>query len=161
MVNRMVSWLPTSAMASFLNMGEKVRRNSVSKTEFCLFQSRTDMRCGTCGTDGPGDQGRAQETWAWGTRQEGRTRCSFRIASLHQAEPSRAEPSRAEPSRVMPSQIMVDCCLCWLTRTRGHDGLIKINKMLIKINKILRRPPLDLHGTGGRGLLSWPCRRPG
>ena len=54
------------------------------------------------------------------------------------------EPSRAEPSRVMPSQIMVDCCLCWLTRTRGHDGLIKINKILIKINKILHRPPLDL-----------------
>ena len=43
MVDRMVPWLPTSAMASFLNMGEKVRRNSVSKTEFILFQSRTDM----------------------------------------------------------------------------------------------------------------------
>jgi hypothetical protein len=38
-----VPWLPTSAMASFLNMGEKVRRNSVSKTEFRLFQSRTDL----------------------------------------------------------------------------------------------------------------------
>jgi hypothetical protein len=36
-------------------------------------------------------------------------------------------PSRAESSRVMPSQIMVDCCLCWLARTRGHDGLIEIN----------------------------------
>jgi hypothetical protein len=34
-----------------------------------------------------------------------------------------------EPSRVMPSQIMVNCCLCWLMRTRGHDGLIKINKL--------------------------------
>ena len=55
-----------------------------------------------------------------------------------------------EPSRVIPSQIMVDCCLCWLTRTRGHDGLIKINKIFIRINKILHRPPLDL-----------PCRRPG
>jgi len=56
----------------------------------------------------------------------------------------------------MPSQIMIDCCLCWLTRTRGHDRLIKINKILININKILHRPLLDLHGTGGRGLLSWP-----
>ena len=64
-------------------------------------------------------------------------------------------------SRVMPSQIMVGCCLCWLTRTRGHDGLNKINKILIKINNLLHRPPLNLHGTGGRGLLSWPCRRPG
>jgi hypothetical protein len=43
MVDRMVPWLPTSAMASFLNMGKKVRRNSVSKTEFRLFQSRTDI----------------------------------------------------------------------------------------------------------------------
>ncbi len=34
--------------------------------------------------------------------------------------------------------------------------LIKINKILIKINKIMHRPLLDLHGTGGRGLLSWP-----
>ena len=42
MVNRMVPWLSTSAMASFLNMGEKVRRNYVSKTEFRLFPSRTD-----------------------------------------------------------------------------------------------------------------------
>jgi hypothetical protein len=41
MVDRMVPWLPTSAMASYLNMGEKVRRNSVSKTEFRLFPSRT------------------------------------------------------------------------------------------------------------------------
>ena len=41
MVDRMVPWLLTSAMASFLNMGEKVRRNSVSKTEFRLFPSRT------------------------------------------------------------------------------------------------------------------------
>jgi hypothetical protein len=32
------------------------------------------------------------------------------------------EQSRAEPSRVMLIQIMIDCCLCWLTRTRGHDG---------------------------------------
>jgi hypothetical protein len=45
---------------------------------------------------------------------------------------------------------MVDCCLCWLMRTRGHDGFNKINKILIKINKILHRPPLDMHGTGGR-----------
>jgi len=71
------------------------------------------------------------------------------------------ELSRAEPSRVMPSQMMVDCCLCWLRRTRGHDGLIKINKIIIKIYKILHRPPLNLHGTGGRGLLSWPCQQPG
>ena len=42
MVDRMVPWLPTSAiMASFLNMGDKVRRNSVSKTEFRLFQLPT------------------------------------------------------------------------------------------------------------------------
>ena len=33
-----------------------------------------------------------------------------------------------EQSQVRPSQIMVDCCLCWLIRTRGHDRLIKINK---------------------------------
>ena len=39
--------------------------------------------------------------------------------------------------------------------------LIKINKILIKINDILHRPPLNLHGTGGRGLLSWPCLCPG
>jgi hypothetical protein len=39
----MVPWLLTSAMASFLNMGEKVRRNSVSKTEFRLCTSRTDI----------------------------------------------------------------------------------------------------------------------
>ena len=71
------------------------------------------------------------------------------------------EPSQAELSRVMPSQIMVDCCLCWLTRTQGHGRLIKINKILIEINKILHRPLLDLDGTVGRGLLSWPCRRPG
>ena len=45
---------------------------------------------------------------------------------------------------------MVDCCLCWLTRTRGHDGFIKIYKILINMHKILHRPPLDLHGTGGR-----------
>jgi hypothetical protein len=38
----MVPWLPTSAMALFLNMGKKVRRNSVSKTEFRLCTSRTD-----------------------------------------------------------------------------------------------------------------------
>ena len=41
------------------------------------------------------------------------------VASLE--EHLSTEPSRAEPSRVMPSQIMVDCCLCGLTRTRGHD----------------------------------------
>jgi hypothetical protein len=71
------------------------------------------------------------------------------------------EPSRAEPSRVMPSQIMVDCCLCWLTRTRVHGGLIKIYKILFKMKKILHRPLLNLHGAGGRGLLSWPGRLPG
>ena len=43
MVDRMVPWLPTRAMASFLNMGEKVRRNSVSKTEFHLLALRTDI----------------------------------------------------------------------------------------------------------------------
>ncbi len=37
MVDRMVPWLPTSAMASFLNMGKKGRLNSVSKTEFSRF----------------------------------------------------------------------------------------------------------------------------
>jgi hypothetical protein len=31
-------------MASFLNMGEKVRRNSISKTEFRLFPSRTAIK---------------------------------------------------------------------------------------------------------------------
>ena len=41
------------------------------------------------------------------------------------------------------------------------EGLIKIKKILIKINKILHSPPLDLHDTGSRGLLSWPCWCPG
>ena len=41
------------------------------------------------------------------------------VASLE--EHLSTKPSQAEPSRVMPSQIMVDCCLCGLTRTRGHD----------------------------------------
>ena len=40
-----------------------------------------------------------------------------------------APPQRARTDRVMPSQIMVDWCLCWVMRTRGHDRLIKINKM--------------------------------
>ena len=48
MGDRMVPWLPTSAMASFLNMGKKVRRNSVSKTEFRLFPSRTKMQHCLC-----------------------------------------------------------------------------------------------------------------
>ena len=41
MVDRMVPWLPTSAMASFLNMGKKGRLNSVSKTEFSWCGIRT------------------------------------------------------------------------------------------------------------------------
>jgi len=36
------------------------------------------------------------------------------------------EDIHAKPSQVMPSQIMVDWCLCWVTRTGGHDRLIKI-----------------------------------
>ncbi len=46
---------------------------------------------------GPGDQGRAKETWAQGTRQEGRTQCSFREEHLS-TELSRAEPNNAEPN---------------------------------------------------------------
>jgi hypothetical protein len=43
-------------------------------------------------------------------------------------------PSSSYP---VASRRVVDCCLCWLTRTRGHNGLIKINEILIIINKIL------------------------
>jgi hypothetical protein len=40
----MVPWLPTSAMASFLNMGKKGRLNSVSKTEFSRVHSEPIKR---------------------------------------------------------------------------------------------------------------------
>ena len=58
------------------------------------------------------------------------------------------------PSRVMPIQVMVDGWLCWLTRTRGHDGLIKTSGGLLGHTP----PRLDFHGASGRGRRPWLCK---
>ena len=47
-------------------------------------------------------------------------------------EPSRAEPSNAEPNNGWLLFVLADEDM----RTWGHEGLIKIYKILIKINKI-------------------------
>ena len=49
----------------------------------------------------------------------------------------------------MPIQIMVDCWLCWLTRTKL--------KQVVDC-WVIHHPPLDFHGAGGRGRRPWLCK---
>ena len=73
-------------------------------------------------------------------------------------EPSRAEPSNAKPNNGWLMFVLAD------EDTRTWWNII-INKILIKINKILHRCvdcwvinplPLDFHGTGGGGVAHGP-----